>query len=118
MENHYPIANFESFNSGAYRSYYARSFVSKDPRSGVRSRVNLLQVSAANATRVHADQDLSRRDFRNSHRLYADIINAAIHSGLHVCGKCRLLPSGGSLSKCGHELTSSIVNGHVHEEHT
>ena len=55
----------KALNSGADSGDRASGLVSKDARSGMRSAMDLLEVRAADAARMHPDEDLAGADLRH-----------------------------------------------------
>ena len=83
MEDGYPVAHGEGRNSLPHSGDRAHRFMAEDARGGVRSGVDLLQVGAADAAAVHPDEHLARTNRGHRNGLDADIVHAAINSGLH-----------------------------------
>ena len=82
----------------------AGGFVSKDARGGVGACGNLLEVGAADAAGVDADEHLAGADRGDGDGFEADVVHAAIHGGLHGCwdGLWKALDHGWSGN--GHEV--------------
>ena len=60
--------------------------MSEDARGGMGAGGNLLEVGAANAAGMDADEHLSGTDLRDGDGFEADIIDAAVDGGLHGGG--------------------------------
>ncbi len=71
MENHYPVADLETGYILAESSNDPRGFMAKDPRGGMGTGCDLLQVGAADAAGVDPNQDFSRADLGNRDGLHA-----------------------------------------------
>ena len=87
VEHSHTVTYGERFHSVSHGRDRAYRFVAEDARRGVRSGVNLFQVSAANATSMNLDQHFSRPDRRHRNGLDTDIVDAAVHRGLHGRGQ-------------------------------
>lgn len=59
----------------------------------MRSGADLLEVGPANTAGMHSNQRLSWANAGDRHGLYANIIDAAIDSRLHVRGNCGVIPA-------------------------
>ena len=86
MENHYPVADLETGYIFAESSNDSRGFMAKDPRCGMGTGCDLLQVRATDAAGVNANEYFSRAHPGNRHCLHANIIDAAVDSCLHRRG--------------------------------
>jgi hypothetical protein len=91
MEDHHPVANPEAGNAVANRSNNAGGLVAKDPGSGVRAGGDFLQICAADAAGMDADEDLASADLRHRNGLHADVVDAPIDRGQHGRRDGRLL---------------------------
>ena len=83
MENHYAIAGAIVVNVLADSGDDAGSFVSEDARRGMGAGGNLLEVGAADAAGVNADENFSGTDFGDGDSFEADVVHAAVDCGQH-----------------------------------
>jgi hypothetical protein len=81
VEDHDPVAGTVILHAFADGSDRAGSFVSENARGRVGTRGNLLQVGAAYAAGVDADQHFSSAYFGDGDRFHADVIHAAVDGG-------------------------------------
>lgn len=101
VEDHDAVAGAVVTDTLAHGGDDAGGFVSEDARSGVRAGGNFLEVGAANAAGVDADEEFSGTDGGDGDSFEADVVYAAINGGLHGCGDragvsldCRLSGKG------------------------
>src|SRR5262249_42134469 len=106
MENHHTVAALKGIDALTDCPNPPRSFMPETPAGRGRAGGNLLQVCAADAAGMHADQHFPGADLRDRNGLEADIVLPAIHCGLPVGGNWRdglNLSFGGGL----HQLLES-----------
>src|SRR5262249_44362965 len=89
VKHHHPVACTEILDAVADSHDLARRLVAENPGRRMRAGRNLLQIGAADTAGMHADQHLTGADFGYRNRFQADIVLAAIHSGLHAGGNGR-----------------------------
>jgi hypothetical protein len=86
VKDHHAIAGPVVAYSLAHRCDHSGSFMAENPGRGMGTGGDLLEVRAANSTRVDPYQHLAGADLGNRDSLEADIVDAAIHRSLHGCG--------------------------------
>ncbi len=83
VEDHDAVADGEVADAISHGGDCASGFMSEDTWSGMRTRVNFLEVGAADAASGDANEDLTRSDGWNRYGFDTDIVDAAIDSGAH-----------------------------------
>ena len=86
MVYNYPLATAKARNPFAHRHNGPGHLMSENARRRVRARVNLLQISSADAARCDLYQQLSRTDPRHRDRLHAHVVDSAVDYGSHRAG--------------------------------
>src|ERR1019366_8412214 len=107
VKHHHAVAQFVAGNLFAERSNHTGRFMAKDARGGMGTGCDLLEISAADAAGVNANQDLSRADLRHRDSLHADVVHAAINCRLHGCGE-RLLADGTTELGCARHVGNQL----------
>ena len=85
MKDHDPIARSVIGDAFADGGYDSGSFVSEDARCRMRSGGNLLEVGAADAAGVDADEHFARADRGHRNCFEADVVDAAVDRSVHCC---------------------------------
>jgi hypothetical protein len=83
MKDYNPVARGKVAHAFANRCDDSGSFVAEDAGRRVRPSSDLLEVGAANAASVNADEQLAGADLWNRNCLQAHIIHAAVDRRLH-----------------------------------
>jgi len=86
MEDYDAVAGSEAGDSGTDGCGYAGGFMAEDAGSGMRPGSDFLEIGAANAAGVNANQNLSGSDLRDGDGFEADVVYAAINRRPHGCG--------------------------------
>jgi hypothetical protein len=101
MKDNDAVIYAEFFNTLADGGNYTCSFVSENAGRGVGAESDFFEVGAADAAGVNANQDLARADGGDWDSFDANVILAAIDSGLHSGWNYRSGFFDGGL-RCGH----------------
>ena len=86
MKDHNSVPSPKIDHALANRRDDAGSFVAENARSGVRTRRDLLEVSATNTARVHAQQQFPSAKRGHGNGFQANVIDTAINRRQHSGG--------------------------------
>src|SRR5512146_361664 len=103
MEDHDAVPDGEIANACAGGNDVSGGFMAEDARGRVRAGGNLLEVSAADAAGMHADEEFAGTNPRDWDGLHADVVDAVINGGKHVGRDFTFLPPIADLSCYGQE---------------
>jgi len=86
VEDHDAVAGTVRAYALADGGDYAGGFVAEDARGGVGAGGDFLEVGAAHTAGVDTNEYFSGADGGDRDSFEADVVLAAVHSGLHGCG--------------------------------
>ena len=111
MEDHDSFAGAVGLYAFANCGNDAGSLVAEDAGGGVGACGKLLEVSAANATGVNADEHFSRSNGWDRDGLEADVVYAPVDRSLHGRGNGMRMRFHRELSGNGHRFILDDIGG-------
>src|SRR5262249_10313325 len=123
VEHHDAVAGLVLAHVLADGGYHTRRFMAEDPRRRVGTGGDFLEIGATDPAGVHADQNLAGPDRRYGHRFHADVVDAAVHGGVHGgwnrfwIGLDRVLPGYGHRRIVNDDIKEFAVEGARRRQH-
>ncbi len=111
VEDHNPVAGAVVLHGVADGGDYAGGFVSEDARGRMGTGGDLLEVGAADAAGVNAEEHLTVGDLGYGDGFEADVVYATVDCGLHGRGDRMWMSLDREVSSHGHEVILDDVGG-------